>query len=66
MKKWHDKLKKLSYFKNYLFKIPAEVYNFSALISYFAKENENKYLEKLYTTNNIVESINSKINYIYQ
>ena len=48
--------------KNYLFKIEPQVYNYSKLINYYQKANENKFLEKIYTTNNILESINSKIN----
>ena len=49
------------YLKNYLFKVNESVYNYENLIY---KENgqiniENKFLKKLYLTNNISESINS-------
>ena len=60
----NNKLKNFkSYLKNYLFKLEPNVYNYSQLIEYFKKNNENKYLTKLYTTNNIIESINSKLNF---
>lgn len=39
------------------------IYNYTNLINYFKEENNNKFLDKLYTSNTICESINSKLNY---
>ena len=50
----------IKYLKSYLFKLSPNIYNYSELIQYFEKENENIFLDKLYTTNNICESLNSK------
>ena len=52
----------VKYLKSYLFKLNPDVYNYEELIN-IKSNNENKYLNKFYTTNNIVESINSKLNY---
>ena len=56
------------YLNNYLFKLNDSVYNYEDLINY-KKEAENnsidnnKYLDTLYLTNNVVESINSELNF---
>ena len=48
----------IKYLKNYLFKLSPKIYNYSALIKHFQKdESNNIFLEKLYTTNNICESL---------
>ena len=52
-----------NYLKNYLFKLNPKIYNYVDLINYFKEDNNNLFLNKLYATNNICESINSKINY---
>lgn len=52
-----------NYLKKYLFKLNPKIYNYVELINYFEKDNNNLFLNKLYTTNNICESINSKINF---
>ena len=52
-----------NYIKNYLFKINPKIYNFSELIDYFNKHNINKFIDKIHTTNNICECINSKLSY---
>ena len=51
------------YLNKNIFKLDPHIYNYSKLVEYNIKKNETKYLEKLYTSNNICESINSKINY---
>ena len=48
--------------KNWFSKNP-DMYNYSTLLDYKKKSEKNKYLEKLYLTNNISESLHSKINY---
>jgi len=54
----------VNYLKNYLFKLSPKIYNYSKLIEHFKNNNNNNnFLEKLYTTNNICESINSKISF---
>ncbi len=53
----------IKYLKNFIFKLDPSIYNYSKLIEYFQKDNSNKYLEMLYTTNNICESMNSKLNF---
>ena len=40
-----------NYIKNYLFKINPKIYNFSELIDYFNKHNNNKFIDKIHTTN---------------
>ena len=55
-----NKFKK--YLKNYIFKLDTHIYNYNKLIEY-AINNNNKNFEKFYTTNNICESINSKLNF---
>lgn len=52
----------LKYLENYLFKLDPSLYNYENLITY-KNNNENKYIDKLYLTNNVVESINAKLNY---
>ena len=39
------------------------IYNYTNIINHFKTNNGNKFLDKLYTTNNICESINSKFDY---
>ena len=54
------------YLNNYLFKLNHSVYNYENLINYKKENNSidnNKYLDTLYLTNNVVESINSKLNF---
>lgn len=53
----------IKYLKNFIFKLDPSIYNYSKLIEYFQKDNSNKYLDMLNTTNNICESINSKLNF---
>ena len=53
----------VKYLKVYLFKLNPIIYNYTNLIEYFKSNNENKYLDHLYTTNNICETINSKLDY---
>ena len=53
----------LSYLKKYLFKLNPIIYNYNNIIEYYKKENGNKFLDYLYTTNNICESINSKLDF---
>ena len=50
--------------KKFLFILSPKIYNYSELINHFNKNNHNVFLEKLYTTNNISESLNAKI-YLY-
>ena len=50
----------LNYLKKYLFKLNPKVYNYTELIKHFDNINSDKFIEKLYTTNNICESLNSK------
>ena len=58
--KKYDKIDNfIKYLNNYLFKLPHQIYNYSQLIKYFAEKNDLRFINKLYTTNNIVESINS-------
>ena len=52
----------INYLKKYLFKLDPNIYNIEKIIKY-KKENNNKYLDYLYITNNVVESINGKLNY---
>ena len=57
-----EKYKKLCmYLKNYCFKKNNNIYNYSEFIKKYS--NEKKYMNKIYITNNIVESIHGKINY---
>ena len=52
----------INYLKKYTFKMDPNVYNYSQLIEHFKIENEeNKFLDKLYTSSNICESLNSKL-----
>ena len=52
----------INYLKNYIFKIINNGYNYSKIINEYLEGN-NRSIEKLYLTNNICESINSKINF---
>ena len=62
--KKYDKIEKFTkYINNYIFKLSPQVYNYSELINFFKDNNENKFLRKLYTTNNIVESVNSVLSF---
>ena len=38
-------------------------YNYSKLIEYSKENNKSNFIEKLFTTNNICENINSKLNF---
>ena len=53
----------VKYLKNYLFKLSPTIYNYSKIIEYFKNNDSNYFLDKLYTTNNICESLNSKISF---
>ena len=53
----------INYLKNYLFKLNPKIYNYSEIIKYFKNQNNDKFIKRLYTTNNICESLNSKINF---
>ena len=55
----------LNYLKNYFFKLNETIYNYEKIIYNEKGEiiDDNKFLNKLYLTNNIAESINSKLNY---
>ena len=61
--KFDDISKFRKYLQKYIFKIINEGYNFEKLINEYYEKNNKKSLEKLYFTNNICESINSKINF---
>ena len=58
-----NKLKNvISYLKKYLFKLNESSYNYEDFLNY--KGNNNfEIMTKIYFANNIVENINSKINY---
>jgi len=59
-----DKLNSfIKYLKNYLFKLDPKIYNYTEIINYFKNNSSNQYLKFLYTTNNICETINSKLNH---
>ena len=57
-----DKYKKLiNYLKNFWFKKDNEIYNFSLFFSKY--KNDKNAVNKIYLTNNIVESLHGKLNY---
>ena len=52
-----------SYLTNYLFKLDYKTYNYEDYLKYFDDNNDNnKYMDKIYFTNNVIESLNAKIN----
>ena len=51
----------VKYLKNYLFKLSPTIYDYSRIITHFKNYDSNYFLDKLYTTNNICKSLNSKI-----
>ena len=59
----------INYLKNFIFKLKYSNYNYEDIIKFYKNKNnlsnndKNKILEKLYLTNNLVESINGKIAY---
>jgi len=54
-----EKIEKFSnYINNFIFKLSPYIYNYAELIKYFKDKHEEKFINKLYTTNNIVESVN--------
>ena len=53
----------INYLKKFLFNLSPKVYNYHELIEHFKNNGSNKFLEKLYTTNNICESLNSKFSF---
>jgi len=55
----------VNYLQNYVFKLNPSVYNYEELINIKKSDDDtdNIFLQKFYSTNNIVESINSKINF---
>ena len=59
-----DKYKSfINYLKDYIFKMNPLQYNYNKLIEYSQERNQTKFIEKIYTINNICESLNSKLNY---
>ena len=46
----------VNYLKSYLFKLSPKVYNYFEIIEHFKNDNNNKFIDKLYTTKNICES----------
>jgi ribosome maturation protein Sdo1 len=46
----------INYLNKYLFKMDPNIYNYDKLINYKKEQHNNKYLEYLYTTFNVVES----------
>ena len=60
----NERHKKLyQYVYNYYIKKKPEIYNYSFIIDYTKDKSKEKYLKKLYLTNNIEESMHSKINF---
>ena len=53
----------INYLNNYLFKLNLKFYNYKELINHFESIKSDRFMEKFYTTNNICESLNSKINF---
>lgn len=53
----------ISYLKRYIFKMNPLQYNYSKLIEYIKENNKSNFKEKLFTTNDICENINSKLNF---
>ena len=53
----------VSYVKRYIFKFHSSIYYYNKLIIHSKEKNSDIYINKIYTTNNIVESINSKLDY---
>ena len=59
----NDKLKGfVNYLKKYLFKLDYSLYNFEDYLKNYDSTDSNKYLERIYFTNNVIESFNAKIN----
>lgn len=61
LKKYYKLENFIKYLNNYLFKLPHQAYNYSQLIKYFEEKNNSNFINKLYTTNNIVESVNAML-----
>lgn len=53
----------VKYLQNYIFKIEPKIYNYSEIIEHFKSDDNNIFLDKLYTTNNICESLNGKLSF---
>lgn len=55
----------MKYLQNYLFQLNPKKNNYEEILYFYnSDKNENgKYLEKIYLTNNTCEAINSRINY---
>ena len=53
----------LNYLESYIFKLDDSIYNYSDFFKYIKinDNNDNNIINTFYVTNNIVESINSKI-----
>ena len=59
----NEKLTKFKeYLKNHLFKLDYSLYNYEDIIKLIKDDEDNKVMNKIYFTNNICETINSKIN----
>ena len=62
-----EKYKELyEYINEYYIKKNPKLFNFSFIIDYSKNNNKENYLKKLYLTNNIEESIHSKIDFYLQ
>ena len=55
----------LNYLNKYLFKLNPKIHNYIKFNKYFYNINSDKFIEKLYTTNYIYKSLNSKINFFF-
>ena len=63
MNEYNGYAKFKNYIKKYLFKINPKIYNYGELIEYFKNINNDNFLYKFHSTNNICECINSKLSY---
>ena len=63
--KTKDLSKFTNYLKRYIFKLINNGFNYIKIIKEKYENGNSNSLEKLYLTNNVVESINSKINFMY-
>ena len=63
MNEYNGYAKFKNYIIKYLFKINPKIYNYGELIEYFKNINNDNFLDKFHSTNNICECINSKLSY---